>query len=127
MVKTMVHAPHTSDRARPAGAASETNASLCRYSGHRFIVAPGLAESRGGLVAASLAVAARKLLRCRADSVEAFARGGVRLSSESGWAPGGLAAKALFNDTLQQSEAYSRVPRTQRMVGDIVMALALHK
>ena len=58
MVKSMVHAPHTSDRARPAGTASETNASPCRYASCRFIVASGLAESRGGLVAASLAVVA---------------------------------------------------------------------
>eukprot|EP00964_Phaeocystis_antarctica_P098462 scaffold64487_cov70-Phaeocystis_antarctica.AAC.1 len=68
----MVHAPHTSDRARPAGTASETNASLCRYASCRFIVASGLAESRGGLVAASLAVvAAGKPCRCGADSAEA--------------------------------------------------------
>ena len=52
----MVHAPHTSDRTRPAGVASETSSPLCRYAGHSFIVASELAESRGGLVAASLAV-----------------------------------------------------------------------
>ena len=46
------------DGARPADTASETNASLCRYASCRFIVASGLAESRGGLVAASLAVVA---------------------------------------------------------------------
>ena len=83
MMKSMVHAPHTSDRARPAGTASETNASLCRYASCRFIVASGLAESRCGLVTASLAVvAAGKRCRCGADSAEAFARG-LELSSAS--------------------------------------------
>ena len=48
-----LHAPHTPDRARPAGAASETSASLRKYAGHSFIVvASELAESRGGLVSA---------------------------------------------------------------------------
>ena len=71
------------DGARPADTASETNASLCRYASCRFIVASGLAESRGGLVAASLAVVlAGKSRRCGADSAEAFARG-VGLSSAS--------------------------------------------
>eukprot|EP00964_Phaeocystis_antarctica_P084419 scaffold53145_cov56-Phaeocystis_antarctica.AAC.4 len=81
-----VHAPHTSDRARPAGTASETNASLCKYAGRRFIVASGLAESRGGLVAASLAVvsAAGESRRCGADSTEVFARG-VELSASEEW------------------------------------------
>ena len=83
MMKSMVHVPHTSDRPRPAGTASETNASLRRYASCRFIVASGLAESRCGLVTASLAVvAAGKRCRCGADSAEAFARG-LELSSAS--------------------------------------------
>eukprot|EP00964_Phaeocystis_antarctica_P070128 scaffold42667_cov67-Phaeocystis_antarctica.AAC.2 len=73
-----VHAPHTSDRARPSGAASETSASLCKYSGHRVIVTAGLAGSRGGLVLS--VVSAGKSRRCGADSAEASARG-VGLSS----------------------------------------------
>ena len=54
VVWSTVHAPHTSDRARPAGTASETSASLCKlYAGHSFIVvASELAESRSGLVSA---------------------------------------------------------------------------
>ena len=71
------------DGARPADTASATNASLCRYSGRRFIVASERAESRGGLVLASLAVvSAGKSRRCGADSAETFARG-VGLSSAS--------------------------------------------
>ena len=61
---------------------------LCRYVKCRFIVASGLAESRGGLVATSLTVvSAGKSRRCGADSAEAFARG-VGLSSASAeWEP----------------------------------------
>ena len=52
-----------------------TSSPLCKYTGHSFIVAPGLAESRGGLVAASLAVvsAAGESRRCGAGGAEAFA------------------------------------------------------
>ena len=80
----MVHASHTSDRARPAGTISETTASLRRCSGHSFIVASGLAESRGGLVAASLAVvsAAGESRRCGADSAGAFATLSAAASEE---------------------------------------------
>ena len=74
----------TSDRARPSSTAFETSASLCKYPGHRFIAVSGLAEARGGLVAAFLAVAARKLRRCRADSAETFAKE-AGLSSARGW------------------------------------------
>ena len=79
-----MHALHTSDRTRPSGAASETNASLCKYSGHRVIVAAGLAGSRGGLVAASLAVvsAAAKIATCGEDSAEAFATLSAAASEE---------------------------------------------
>ena len=69
----MVHASHTSDRARPAGTVSEITASLRKSSNHRVIVASGLAESRGGLVAASLAVVSAGNWRCGADSAVAFA------------------------------------------------------
>ena len=72
-----------SDRARPAGTASETSASLCKYSGRR-LMGSRLAGSRGGLVAPSLALAARKARRCGANSDEDFARG-VGVSSASGW------------------------------------------
>ena len=79
-----MHAPHTSDRTRPSGAASETSSPLCTYSGHSFIVASGLAELRGGLVAGSLAVvsAAGESRRCGADSADAFATLSAAASEE---------------------------------------------
>eukprot|EP00964_Phaeocystis_antarctica_P023611 scaffold13189_cov64-Phaeocystis_antarctica.AAC.5 len=83
----MVHASHTSDRARPVGTASETSASLSKYSGHSFIVASGPAESRGGLVEMSLAVvsAAGESRRCGAGGAggaEAFATLSAAASEE---------------------------------------------
>ena len=91
-MKAVVHAPHT-DRARLA---SETNASLCRYAGHRFFVASRPAESRGGLVAASLAVvSAGKLRRCSADNAETFTRGVGLSSGKSRRAPDRSLGKPL--------------------------------
>jgi len=88
-----LHAPHTSDRARPAGAASETIASLRKSSNHRVIVASGLAESRGGLVAASLAVVSAGNWRCGADSAVAFATLSPAASEE--WDPRSTGSQSM--------------------------------
>ena len=76
---------------------------------------------------ASLAVVSvGKLRRCGADNVGAFARGGVKLSSASGWDARWTCSQSICSTTrCNQSEG--TLPRTQRMVGDIVVALALHK
>ena len=78
----MVHAPHTSERARPAGAASETSASLRKYAGHRVVVPPGLAGPRGGLVAASLRAEAFAALSAAAsEEWEASSTGNQSMTS----------------------------------------------
>ena len=88
----MVHAPHTFERARPAGAASETSASLRKYAGHRVVVPPGLAGSRGGLVAASL-------------SAEAFAALSAAASEE--WEARSTGNQSISTNTLQPKRRYA--------------------
>ena len=74
---------------------------------------------------ASLAVVSvGKLRRCGADNVGAFARGGVKLSSASGWDARWTCSQSICSTTRCNQ---AKQPRTQRMVGDIVVALAFHK